>query len=369
MNRTEGGTGNDIARNTGIGSVDSPAHSRTLDGKSLDPELDARYSVIETDSHQTITSIHSSYIPMSRRTLIVAAVLVVTGCASARREVLDAGPTREGSSVGLLVMAHGGSTAWNETVAAVVAPLRDELPTAVAFGMADPRTLEVGLDSLRSTGVTHAAVVRMFMSGQSFLEQTEFLLGLSEDGLAPDIYGEWDSGDSTEVGAISHGLIVATHEAGLMDSREAREVLTDRARSHSQRPENESVLLIAHGMGDDGQNELVVQAMEAVSVSIGNVGFESVNGATLREDWPEKRAAAEKKIRDYVGSESEAGRKVIVVPMRLSGFGPYAEVLVGLEYTPTEGLLPHPAISEWIRNTASSVICRAGWDSPLEDCG
>ncbi|MCK5447716.1 MAG: hypothetical protein KAJ43_06200, partial [Gemmatimonadetes bacterium] len=78
---------------------------------------------------------------------------------------------------------------------------------------------------------------------------------------------------------------------------------------------------------------------------------------------------AERRIRDYVGSESETGRQVIVVPMRLSGFGPYAEVLVGLEYTPTEGLLPHPAISEWIRNTASRVICQAGWDNPLEACG
>lgn len=306
---------------------------------------------------------------MSRRTLIVAAALIVSGCASTSREFHDSGPTSEGSSVGLLVMAHGGSTEWNETVAAVVAPLREELPTAIAFGMADPKSLQVGLDSLRSTGVTHVAVVRMFMSGQSFLEQTEFLLGLSEEGLVPDIHGESNSGESTEVTAINHGLIVATHEEGLMDSREARVVLTDRARTHSQRPENESVLLIAHGMGDEGQNDMVVEAMESVSVSIRNFGFESVSGVTLREDWPEKRAAAEERIRGYVGSESDAGRRVIVIPMRLSGFGPYAEVLVGLEYTPTEGLLPHPAISEWIRNTASRVICQAAWDSPLEACG
>ncbi|MCK5488714.1 MAG: hypothetical protein KAI98_01935, partial [Gemmatimonadetes bacterium] len=109
-----------------------------------------------------------------KHTLIVVTVLVVAGCASASRESVDAGPTSNGDPVGLLVMAHGGSTEWNETVAAVVAPLRDELPTAVAFGMADPRTLEIGLDSLRSTGVTRVAVVRMFISGQSFLEQTVF---------------------------------------------------------------------------------------------------------------------------------------------------------------------------------------------------
>ncbi len=306
---------------------------------------------------------------MVKRTLIVVTVLVVAGCASASRESVDAGPTSNGDPVGLLVMAHGGSAEWNETVAAVVEPLRDELPTAVAFGMADPRTLEIGLDSLRSTGVTRVAVVRMFISGQSFLEQAVFLLGLSEEDPTPDKHGESDSSSSSEIEAINHGLVVATHDGGLMDSREARVVLTDRVRSRSQRPENASVLLIAHGMGDDGQNDIVVQAMEAVAVSVRKAGFESVHVATLREDWPEKRAAAERRIRDYVGSESETGRQVIVVPMRLSGFGPYAEVLVGMEYTPTEGLLPHPAISEWIRNTASRVICQAGWDNPLEACG
>jgi hypothetical protein len=265
-------------------------------------------------------------------------------------------------------MAHGGSAEWNETVAAVVAPLRDELPTAVAFGMADPKTLEVGLDSLQSAGVTHVAVVRMFISGQSFLGQTEYLLGLSEEKPWLVMHGETASEVLAEAGAVSRGLTVATHEAGLMDSKEARQILTERARSQSQRPENESVLLLAHGMGDDSQNESVVEAMDAVAVTIRKAGFGSVLAATLREDWPEKRAVAERQIRDYVWSESAAGRQVIVVPMRLSGFGPYDGVLSGLEYTQTKGLLPHSAVSVWIRNTASQVICDSGWESPLRHC-
>jgi hypothetical protein len=277
-------------------------------------------------------------------------------------------PAGDDSRVGLLVMAHGGSVDWNETVADVVAPLRDDLPTAVAFGMADPKTLEVGLDSLRSAGVTHVAVVRMFISGQSFLAQTEYLLGLSGEKPRSFADGETDAGSPPEAGAISRGLIVATHEAGLMESREAREIMVERARSRSQRPEDDSVLLLAHGMGDDDQNESVVEAMEAVSIGIEKAGFESVLALTLREDWPEKRAIAERRIREYVRSESEAGRKVIVVPLRLSGFGPYSEVLSGLEYMPTEGLLPHAAVSDWIRDTAARVICDSGWQSPLTRC-
>jgi sirohydrochlorin ferrochelatase len=272
------------------------------------------------------------------------------------------------NQVGLLVMAHGGSDEWNGTVAAVVAPLREALPTAVAFGMADPKTLEAGLDSLRLAGVTHVAVVRMFISGQSFLGQTKYLLGLSDAKPEFFIRQEPAADSPTEIVPVSRGLILATHETGLMVSREAKDILTDRAQSASRRPEGESVLLLAHGMGADSENEKVVYAMDSISTALRKVGFASVSAATLREDWDEKRVIVEPQIRDYVSTESAAGRRVIVVPMRLYGFGPYAEVLSGLDYTPTEGLLPHPAISDWIRNTASEVICEAGWRSPFVRC-
>ena len=83
-------------------------------------------------------------------------------------------------NVGVLVMAHGGSDEWNTSVAAALEPLRDELPLALAFGMADRATLEAGLDSLRERGLTRIAVVRMFLSGASFRQQTDYLLGLSD---------------------------------------------------------------------------------------------------------------------------------------------------------------------------------------------
>lgn len=64
-------------------------------------------------------------------------------------------------------------------------------------------------------------------------------------------------------------------------------------------------------------------------------------------------------------AEAALGRRVIVVPMRVAGFGPYADVLEGLEYTAAEGLLPHPLATSWVRETAARVACRSGW----ADCG
>jgi hypothetical protein len=80
---------------------------------------------------------------------------------------------------------------------------------------------------------------------------------------------------------------------------------------------------------------------------------------TLREDWPEKRQAAEQRVRDFVSKAASEGRRAIVIPFRLSGFGPYAEVLKGLAYeSDGQGLLPHANVTQWIANQAE--LLRAG---------
>lgn len=83
----------------------------------------------------------------------------------------------------------------------------------------------------------------------------------------------------------------------------------------------ESVLLPAHGTASEEENERLLQAMDEVAAVIAKTPFRSVRSVALREDWPERRSMAEARIRDFVRQETAAGRRVIVVPMRLSGFG------------------------------------------------
>ena len=73
---------------------------------------------------------------------------------------------------GILVMAHGGDPAWNLDVEATVAPLREKYPVEIAYGMARTSTLREAVQRLESRGVERIAVVRMFVSGESFLEPT-----------------------------------------------------------------------------------------------------------------------------------------------------------------------------------------------------
>src|SRR5688500_17876784 len=122
-----------------------------------------------------------------------------------------------GSPFGVLVMAHGGTPEWDTAIAASAADLPEGMPTAIAYGMADPATLAQALDSLRSIGVERVAVVRMFVSGASFLPQTEYLLGLSAEPPAffMPSHGSHAGGRGAAAAGppqpIAHGLEVATH--------------------------------------------------------------------------------------------------------------------------------------------------------------
>lgn len=265
-------------------------------------------------------------------------------------------------------MAHGGSDDWNRTVADAVEPLAAEIPTVVAYGMADPETLAAGLDSLSALGVERVTVVRLFISGQSFLAQTDYFLGLSSTPPERFVLFGRDE-DAPPPDPIDHELAIATHEDGLMVSDEAARITLSRALAASQDESTESVLLIAHGMGNEDQNQRVLESLETMAEAIRAAGFAAVEVTTLREDWADKRAVAEDQIRRFVGEEVEVGRRVIVIPVRLYGFGPYAEVLAGLEYTPSEGLLPHEEVTVWIRGTALRVACDAGWYSAIDRCG
>jgi len=289
---------------------------------------------------------------------------------------------------GILLMAHGGTEAWNRSAAQVAASLQAEAPTALAFGMANPATLRASLDSLQTAGVDRVAVVRMFLSGSSFRTQTDWLLGMSDDRPAHFIShgghgqehggghhaGEGHGGHGANHppadpwAPIDHGLTIATHDDGLMDAAEAAPILRDRARELSVDPAGESVLLVGHGMGDDERNDAVLRAMARAASPLRQEGFAAVKVTTLREDWPEVREVAEAEIVDFARSEVEAGRRLLVLPFRLFGFGPYAEVLGDLPYTPGQGLLPNDRIAGWAVRQARRIFCANGWETQADTC-
>jgi hypothetical protein len=250
---------------------------------------------------------------------------------------------RQQQCTGLMVMAHGGSDEWNESVHGLVSDFREDRPVAVALGMANPATMEESVDSLLSGSVDDIVVVRLFLSSESFLGATQYVLGLQDEPPAYSMFPD-------QMRRLDIPVPVSISMEGLLDAPEVGGILRTRAEGQSVDPSAETVLLLAHGAGSDQENSRWLASMDALADSIRHQNqFASVRVETLREDWDEKRGPAEERIRAFVAEEAAANRSVIVVPFRVSGFGPYDEVLDGLDYRSDGlGLLPDARIADWI---------------------
>lgn len=292
---------------------------------------------------------------------IVPLMALLAGCVTQAPQPQSA---RRDENFGVLVMAHGGGPQWNKDVLAAVQPLKNDYNVEVAFGMADAASMQESVKQLEARGANHIGVVRLFISGESFKERTEQILGMIPGAPAkPAVadahagHGEGHGGHSMEFWRVDTRASFALSEQGLVEAPEMGQVLATRAKTLSKNPAQEDVLILAHGPGDDAENERWLKHLDARAEVVRKAQpFHAVRVETLREDWPDKRVEAEKRIRAFVEQSAREGRRAVVIPFRVQGFGPYAKVLEGLEYASDgQGLIPHPSVTEWIAHQIETL--------------
>ncbi|HEV8578337.1 MAG TPA: hypothetical protein VGX68_04585 [Thermoanaerobaculia bacterium] len=295
------------------------------------------------------------------RSICAAVLLAAFSLAGAS---VQSAAAAEPDPYGLLIMAHGGTPEWNQAVLDAVQPLRDRYPVEVAFGMADACSIQEAVGKLEGRGVRKIGVVRLFVSGESWYERTEQILGLRDGAPAAAPESACEGGHDHGAGAHRMALFripaqasFALSRQGLAEAPEMGAILAERAAALSRNPEREDVLVLAHGPGDDAENERWLASLDARAEEIRRSRpFHRVAAMTLREDWPEKRQAAEQAVRDFVSRATGEGRQAIVVPFRLYGFGPYEKVFAGLGYVADrQGLLPHAFVTDWIARQAGEL--------------
>ena len=307
--------------------------------------------------------IHESATRFARLISICAIAVGLSSCESTA--VLGSPGPGEDFSFGVMVMAHGGGDEWNAHLVQAVEPLKARFPVEVAFGMADAGSMEAAVRRLESQGVRQVGVVRVFVSGESWYDRTLQILGLQ--GGAPS----WADRDQSHEGhamampmgfwKVDTELAFHVSVEGLADAVEMDEVLTTRIRALSSDPANEVVAVIAHGPGDDAENQRWVEKiMRRTRNAREELGLRDIRVFTLREDWPEKRPVAEREIQQYIAEANPQGLTAIVVPYRVQGFGPYERVLSELDYRADRlGLLPHPNVGLWIARQAGLMQAEA----------
>ncbi|MCY4076457.1 MAG: hypothetical protein OXH04_13625 [Acidobacteria bacterium] len=267
---------------------------------------------------------------------------------------------------GILLLAHGGRADWNQEVLGLADRVSSSVPVEVAFGMANKRTIQEALGRLAEHDVTSIVAVPLFISSHSsVMRATEYLLGSrdeappqmeafarmaarreSEGDAASDTGFDWTS--PLEPGVpISVGRALDGHPL-------VAEILISRALDVSEAPEDEVVVVVAHGPSSEADNELWLGHMAVlVDEMRSRTGFSRIEHLTVRDDASEPvREQATEELRAVVGAAIDEGSSVVIVPLLLSYGGIEVGIrrrLEGLSYRMArQALLPDERLAEWV---------------------
>ncbi len=275
---------------------------------------------------------------------------------------------------GILLLAHGGRADWNREVLALADRVDSSVPIEVAFGMASKRTIQDALERLAEREVTSVVAVPLFVSSHSsVMRATEYLLGTRDDAPAQmEAFGNMAARMAARMASRRGSKEEADDDPGFdwttpvettipitvgpaLDSHAiVSEILLSRALDVSEAPEDEVVVVVAHGPSSEDDNELwlgnmgiLVEAMRT------RTDFGRIEHLTVRDDASEPvRGQATEELRAVVEGAVDEGKSVLIVPLLLSYGGIEAgirERLEGLPYRMArQALLPDERLSEWV---------------------
>ena len=274
--------------------------------------------------------------------------------------------------VGVAVLAHGADYHWNEAMRRAAEPLARDFLVEPAFSMADRQVIEHAIRRLEQRGARLIVVLRVFGLSASFRDDVERLIGLDIERGRParGAGGATHHGHGHEPGEPPRRILssaVLTTTGGLEDHPLFAEALLDRARALSRDPARETVILVAHGEGDDARDlhwRAVLGSLAARMRENGGGRFRSILAGTWREDWPDKREAAAEEVRRFVREAAAGGGRAIVVPARTLGQGPERRLLEGLDFELGEGFIPHPLFARWAEEQVRAALAELQGTSP-----
>lgn len=295
------------------------------------------------------------------------------------------GQDRDPKAAGILLLAHGGKEAWNEEVAKLAAQVDRTMPAEVAFGMATKGSIQDAIDRLVKRGVREIIAVPLFVSSHSsVITSTQYLLGIRADA-PPELalyakmshdHGAHSSehGDSAAVDPTTpvRSPVPIRMTAALDRHPLVAEILLSRARSLSQDPPHEVVIVVAHGPVSDDENAKWLADMGVLAERLRNASsFKRIEYLTVRDDAPKPirdRAAAE--LRAFVERAGSEGHRVLIVPLLVSYGGIEAGIrkrLEGLSYVMSpQALLPDDRLARWVLLAAQDSVPSGAGPTPLK---
>ena len=253
--------------------------------------------------------------------------------------------------IAVVLMPHGSDKPWNDTVERTIEPLKDRYPVEIAYGMADYSSIQDAVSRLEAKGIKHIIFGRMYALPENMKSESDYILGLTRE-LA-------DHNHHKEDYRQLRTSMIFTSFGGYEEDPEIASALLYRVDEMSHDPSDETILLLSHGSGDDQVNErwlaLMLRNAEQMKL-ISRNKFRSIKVAALREDWPDKMEASLQEIKKIIENGNHHGR-VIIIPDRLAGSGPYQRVLKDMSYDLSpNGIAPHPFVTHWLEREIQKAI-------------
>lgn len=291
------------------------------------------------------------------------------------------------SNIGILIMAHGGGSTWNSMVKDAANPLMENYPTEFAWGMANFVSIQKAVHKLEAEKVDRIIAIPLFISKHSpILRQAEFLLGLRDelvDTPMPvmhytDEFVEMSGVELDESHKMHNMLFPPTLNQikintpvqftnALDDHPVVAAILRDRILELSKVPEEESVVLVAHGPNGEEDNTGWVKSMESLAHQIQKkqkneekLLFRSISALTVRDDASEEiHEQAKQHLRAIVRQGNISG-EVIVIPVFLSPGGrekSVAQRLEGLDFKWSgKTLLPDDRLRDFLTESVNVIL-------------
>lgn len=264
--------------------------------------------------------------------------------------------------IGVLVVAHGATPAWNARVRATVDQVRwSDGPVAVAFLMGDESASagwDAGLRALAASGATRVVVVPLMVSTfGDHVRQIEHYAGLRP--ALPAGLAEHDHRD----GGLTPALPMRVTSA-LDAAPELGAILLDGWRLLPATDRPRPILLLAHGpqAEEDAVRWMRNIDRAAEVLSAGGATGEIRVGLVRDDATPEGRAAAVAAVRDTVAALAARARdSVVVLPVLISTGsldrvklpGDLAGLPVAMRPSP---LAPSPRLARWIERVAAEAL-------------
>jgi sirohydrochlorin ferrochelatase len=272
------------------------------------------------------------------------------------------------NETGVVVMPHGATQPWNDVVEEAIAPLASRYQIEMAYGMSDPVTLQRAISRLEEKGVRRIVFIRLYALSDQMKEATDYILGLS-DTPPPHHHGAAPSPQ------VRSSALFSTF-GGYEEDPALAQILHDRIVEVSRRPSEETFILVAHGAGEDEADarwlSIMRRQIERLRKDPHCAKLKAILPATVREDWPEKRATAVAKLKEMIEEGKRHGR-VVLISHRLRGAGPYKQLLeeVGMKQGEDyemngKGFTPHPVLTRWLEAGIEREIVGMGGTRPAD---